>query len=153
MEKFACTEVKPWPKHHHTFGCPVYVLKTELQANQHLSKWSERAQVGIYVGHSQKHSRSMSLVLSLSTGLCSPQYHVKHDDLFETVKQHKLPASLWQSKCHFTKTKSPLQPPLQEGVSTMRIPPAPPNEGAPSDDNGPPNEGGEPASLFLHDVT
>jgi hypothetical protein len=31
------------------------------------------------------HARNISLVLSLDTGLVSPQFHVQHDAFFETV--------------------------------------------------------------------
>jgi hypothetical protein len=34
---------------------------------------------------SPRYARNVSLVLSLDTGLVSPQFHVQHDDLFETV--------------------------------------------------------------------
>ena len=103
MEAFARTKVKPRPKHFHAFGCPVYVLKNELQSNKHLPKWAARSRVGIYLGLSQRHARSVSLVLSLETGVVSPQYHVYHDDMFETVKQQRLPSSMWQYKCHYEK--------------------------------------------------
>ena len=37
------------------------------------------------MGHSDQHARSVSSVLSLTTGLVSAQFHVTHDDFFETV--------------------------------------------------------------------
>jgi hypothetical protein len=70
-------------RHHHTFGCPVYVAATQIQAGKSLPAWMSRAKVGINLGISPTHVRSVALVLSLKTGLVSPQFHVKHDDLFE----------------------------------------------------------------------
>jgi hypothetical protein len=46
------------------------------------------------------------LVLSLTMGLVSPQFHAKFDNEFDTVtspKRDELPTSLWQAKCHFLK--------------------------------------------------
>ena len=37
------------------------------------------------LGLSPKHARSVALVLNLQTGMVSPQFHTKCDDLFETV--------------------------------------------------------------------
>jgi hypothetical protein len=60
-----------------------------------------RVQVGINLGVSPPHARSVSLVVrSLKTGLASPQFHVKQDDLFETMQRKKggyqMPKSQWQ---------------------------------------------------------
>jgi hypothetical protein len=74
--------------HHHTFDCPVYILATPLQQGKLLTAWVSRAQVGVNIGISPTHACSVALVLSLRTGLASPQFHVKHDDLFETTAQH-----------------------------------------------------------------
>jgi hypothetical protein len=44
----------------------------------------------------------VALVLSLSTGHVSPQFHLKFDDFFETVQDTKtLPQSKWQLLSHF----------------------------------------------------
>jgi len=74
-----------------------------MQAGRKISKWQLHSRVGVYLGQSWAHARSVGLILSLTTGLVSPQYHLKFDDKFETVK-HLPTNSLWQSKCHFTKT-------------------------------------------------
>ena len=67
------------------FGCPVYALSNELAAGQGLPKWNKRARVGIYLGQSPKHARSVALVLNIKTGLVSPQFHVVFNDMLETV--------------------------------------------------------------------
>ncbi len=73
-------------RHHHTFGCPVYILDSRLQSNpKGVPKWEPRSRLGIYVGHSPAHAGSVALVLNPKTGLVSPQYHVVYDDQFTTV--------------------------------------------------------------------
>ena len=79
------------------------MLRNELQGNQSLPKWDSRSRLGLYLGQSPRHSRSVSLVLNLQTGLVSPQYHVRHDNLFETLKEQAVVTSEWQQKCHFGK--------------------------------------------------
>jgi hypothetical protein len=101
IELFANVAVKPKIKHFHTFGCPVYVLDNKLQSSQSLPKWESRSRVGINLGPSPRHSRSVALVLNLDTGMASPQYHVRYDDLFETVAQISIKSS-WQRICHFS---------------------------------------------------
>ena len=73
-------------KHHHTFGCPVYILDSRLQTNpKGVPKWEPRSRLGIYVGHSPAHADSVELFLNPKTGLVSPQYHVVYDDQLITV--------------------------------------------------------------------
>ena len=84
-EIFSHLEVASNMKDFHTFGCPVYALDKRLQAQQAVSSWAPRARMGINLGPSPRHARSVALVLSISTGLVSPQYHVKFDEFFETI--------------------------------------------------------------------
>lgn len=51
------------------------------------AKWKDRANIGIYLGRSPQHSRSVALVLNPETGLVSPQFHIKHDGNFDTISQ------------------------------------------------------------------
>ena len=99
FEQFTGSRISAEPRHHHTFGCPVYVLANALQQGKPLKAWMERARVGVNLGISPTHARSVALVLSLKTGLASPQFHVKHDDLFETVSERagrfRMPRSHW----------------------------------------------------------
>jgi hypothetical protein len=91
--------------HHHTFGCPVYVLATPLQQGKSLAAWMSCARVGINIGISPTHARSVALVLSLKTGLASPQFHVKHGNLFETTARrlggYCMPTLRWQVQSGF----------------------------------------------------
>jgi hypothetical protein len=84
-EIFYGVEVAPNLKANHTFGCPVYDLNSKLAYGKTIPKWDSMARVGLYVGQSPIHAINVSLVLSLDTGLMSPQFHMQHDDFFETV--------------------------------------------------------------------
>jgi hypothetical protein len=118
MHLFAKTDVSPPKRHFHSFACPVYVLDSALQQGKGYSKrkWTERARVGLYLGPSPQHARSIHLVLNLETGLVSPQFHVSFDDHFETTRKGAsvlLPASKWQEKAHFVEVKSIMSPPKE----------------------------------------
>ena len=89
IEKFANIQVGANMHHMHTFGCPVYALNNALASGNSLPKWSPRARLGINIGPSPRHARSVTLVLNPSTGLVSPQYHVKFDEFFESVQHIK----------------------------------------------------------------
>jgi hypothetical protein len=99
MEIFTGTKVQPKVSQDHPFGCPVYALDGRLQNRQKIDKWDPRARLGIYLGNSPMHAKTCGLILSLRTGLVSPQFHIEYDNLFETtrgVQSHDLPSSLWQ---------------------------------------------------------
>jgi Reverse transcriptase (RNA-dependent DNA polymerase) len=52
------------------------------------------------------------LVLSLTSGLVSPQFHVLHDDSFATLSRYSgnaIPKSLWQVKCGFVEDGTKLR--------------------------------------------
>jgi hypothetical protein len=56
-----------------------------------------RLENAVYLGFSPRHAVQWPLVLSLTTGYVSPQFHLKFDDFFETVQETKsLPRSRWQ---------------------------------------------------------
>ena len=96
----------PAIKNQHHFGCPVYVLQQEIQNGRKARKWQDRTRIGINLGYSSRHAHSVSLVLSLQTGLVSPQFHCSYDDLFETTtgtQARSIPKSQWQYKVGFVK--------------------------------------------------
>ena len=86
-------------------------MDNKLQGNQSLSKWQQRARLGIYLGPSPNHSRSIGLILNPRTGHGSPQFHVKYDNFFETVRKSNkdnrwdTPKPLWLSLAQFDKSK------------------------------------------------
>lgn len=114
---FSRSRVLPNLNHLHPFGCPVYVLNERMQTDKKGPKWDERARCGIYLGLSPNHARSVSLVLSLTTGMVSAQFHIHADEFFETVT-HQDPgtpvlsmpySSAWQQGLGFP--SSPFSPP------------------------------------------
>ena len=111
IEAFSGTKVTMNPNHWSHFGCPVYVLDSDLQERKKINKWQYRARVGCYLGQSPQHARTVALVLSLTTGLVSPQFHVQMDTNFQTMKQSFgaiPPKSEWMAKCHFEKEQDTL---------------------------------------------
>ncbi|MGL4351905.1 MAG: hypothetical protein ACRCT2_15330, partial [Plesiomonas shigelloides] len=105
MQVFSRADVDINPIHWIPFGSPVYVLAAPLQGSARIhNKWKERARLGIYLGRSPMHARSVALVLSLETGLVSPQFHIVFDPSFRTVhpdQSNQVPTSQWQKKCGF----------------------------------------------------
>lgn len=107
QQVFSKTRVNPNPKHWKPFACPVYVLDNTLQSGAGIfHKWKQRSRVGIYLGRSPEHTRSVALVLNWRTGLASPQFHINFDPSFHTVKTDKLD-SQWQLKTGFVGLKEP----------------------------------------------
>ena len=107
LEVFSNTDVAPSLDSFHTFGCPVFALDPRLQNHDKIPRWDSRARLGIHLGHSPHHARSVSLVLSTSSGCVSPQFHVLHDDFFETVRGDRLTQDItikWQLLSGFQKT-------------------------------------------------
>jgi hypothetical protein len=74
----------------HPFGCPVYVLDARLQTGNKIPRWEPRSRVGVYLVHLPNHAQSVALILNLSTGHVSPQYHSVYDDDFSTVQSLRL---------------------------------------------------------------
>lgn len=106
LEVFSNATVHPRLKHIHPFGCLTYRLNRALQGVKSQPRWEQRAQPVVYLGTSPRHASSVALALDLETAHVSPQFHLKFDDLFETVAKGKAnPAahrSNWQRLCHFT---------------------------------------------------
>ena len=97
---FESHEVEINPKHWKPFGCPVYVLDEPLQTGKPFGKWKSRAKIGVYLGQSPVHNRTVALVLNPETGYVSPQFHVKFDSSFHSKDQINL-SSKWQQKTGF----------------------------------------------------
>ena len=85
--------------HPNPFGCPVYILDTRLQQMKKIDKWQQRSRIGVYLGQSGNHARTVHLFLSIKTGLVSPQYDVQFNKYFKTTRwKEYLPKSIWQVK-------------------------------------------------------
>ena len=128
IEKFSQLQVRPNLKYYHPFGCPCYVLDAAMQDRKKGPKWSERARVGIYLGQSPRHARSVALVLNPITGLVSPQYHVSFDDDFETTRKGNariLPTPQWLVRTGFRKPDHNMVPATDEPEADRYV--LPPN--------------------------
>ncbi len=70
----------------------------------------------------------------LDTGLVSPQFHVKLDSNFQTLREKgaRMPPSMWQIKCGFVQqpTKASQRDPVPETGATTRALPMQQPEGA-----------------------
>jgi hypothetical protein len=147
IEKFSQAAAAPKVKHCHTFASPACALDAKLQSGKTISKWKHKARIGIYVGASPRHSRKVALVLSLTAGHVSPQFHVVFDDLFETMRPsagNTEPASFWQAKTGFVTS------PRSADSDDRRNPRAPLQSGNPGpaeSETGviPPSEGSDQA--------
>jgi len=82
LELFSSIHVGSNMKHVHTFGCPVFALQNALASGKSLPRWSPRARLGLNLGLSPTHARNVYLVLNLTTGCVSPQYHCRFNDFF-----------------------------------------------------------------------
>jgi hypothetical protein len=85
LKRFSGAELAANLKDCHTPVCPVYALNSSLVSGKSIPRWDNRCRLVINLGPSPIHARNVSLVLNLTTGLSSPQFHVKHDEFFETV--------------------------------------------------------------------
>ena len=101
LELFSGSQVSPRLSSYHTFGCPVYTLNTNLQSGKYIPKWDPRYMLGLYLGNSPRHARSVSLVLNIQTGRVSPQFHVQHDEFFETIVLNDRTPSKWKRVAGF----------------------------------------------------
>jgi hypothetical protein len=116
ISRFSKTDRVPKMRNQHHFGCPVYVLKKDLQDGKKAKKWTDRTRIGVHLGNSPRLAQSVSLVLNLETGLVSPQFHCHHDDFFETTtgpQARSIPKSRWQ-------VKAGLEPNEEEEEDEMR---------------------------------
>ncbi len=92
LELFSSIKVGINMRFLHTFGCPVYALSNELASNKAVPRWDPRARLGLNLGLSPTHARNVHLVLSLTTGLVSPQFHLCFDDFFIKMQ-------VWCDRC------------------------------------------------------
>ena len=115
---FTATTVMINQMHWRPFGCPAFVLDEQLQSGRPYQKWRQRARVGIYLGQSPIHNRNVALVLHRNMGHMSPQFHVKFDPSFHTVKQDKLECT-WQQATYFVQPPPEKQIPKQNKLSKL----------------------------------
>ena len=130
LELFSGVKVAPKLRHFHSFGCTTYMLDNALQSGQGAHKWRQRSRLGVYLGPSPNHARSVALVLNPRTGHVSPQFHVKFDDFFKTVQKKATdldaPNPEWKSLSGFAIHKGQPRPiakePLRDLIAPRRGP-------------------------------
>jgi len=106
-------------KYWYPFACPAYVLDSKLQDDKRIyNKWKSRSRVGIYLGHSPLHARNTALILNLETGMVSPQFHIRFDKTFETIRQNA-PNHRWLAIAGFQSSKrSAMTPSIQDASAS-----------------------------------
>ena len=119
---FSRSRVLPNLNHLHPFGCPVYVLNEKMQSDKKGPKWDERAKCGIYLGLSPNYARSVALILSLTTGMVSVQFHIHADEFFETVTHQ--PESRHPSPLNAVPITMAVAPWLPQQVSVLSARPS-----------------------------
>ena len=98
LSKFSGVETPLNINKYHPFGCPVYVLESNLQEKKSHNKWTDRTRVGIFLCHSPSHAGEVPLVLNTNTANVSPQFHCLYDDEFASCHNDPKFISLWQHK-------------------------------------------------------
>ena len=126
LEHFSGVKITPKLRHFHEFGCPTYVLDNALQSGQGSPKWKQHSRLGVYLGPSPSHARSVALVLNPRTGHVSPQFHVKFHDFFEIVQDKSTdmdtPEPDWKYLSGFAVKKGRPKP-VGRGISNDLIAP------------------------------
>jgi hypothetical protein len=67
------------------WGSSAFVLDPRLQDGKKIPKWNKRSRQAQFLGFSPEHSSSVALVCHLQTNHVSPQFHIIHDNNFETI--------------------------------------------------------------------
>jgi hypothetical protein len=126
LELFSSIQVGSNLKHVHTFGCPVCALQNTLASGNQLPHWSPRASLGLNLGPTPMHARSIYLVLNLVTGRVSPQYHC-HFDIFFEKTHHGAPdvfgTICWQQWANLDRAKmvlSKVSMPNQHSIISLK---------------------------------
>ena len=115
---FLGVNITPKLYHFHAFGCPTYILDNALQSGQWSPKWKQRSRLGVYLGPSTSHERSVALVLNPRTGHVSPQFHVKFDSFFDM----DAPEPEWKYLSGFAVKKGPPEPVGREITDRSIVP-------------------------------
>jgi hypothetical protein len=72
-----------------------------------------RTKLGVNLGFSPQHPKSIHLILSLVTGCVSPQFHCTFDNGFTTLDQYSHIESQWQYKVQFSSQPKEAKAPNQ----------------------------------------
>ena len=82
--------------------------------------------LGLNLGPSPFHARNVYLILNLTTGLVSPQYHCRFDDFFETTRHNKpdiVTSATWKQLAGLKRPDgSPIAPEPSRTIHETSIP-------------------------------
>ena len=70
------------------FGFPVLDLDSRFKKVKYIPKLNSQCRLGLYLGTSPRHARSISLMINLQTARINPKFHVINDDFSESVDDH-----------------------------------------------------------------
>ena len=121
--KMAGIQISSEIKNEHPLFCPVYTLDQRLQSGiGMIPKWDPRSTAGVYLGHLPVHASNVALVLNISTGCISPQYHVVFDDAFSTIDfiTNRQQPSNWEELCRYHTEDYNMIPPIAAKINNLR---------------------------------
>ena len=74
------------------------------------------------MGHSPTHASNVALVLNLSTGCISLQYHVVFDNIFSTIDfiTNRQKPSNWEELCRYHTEDYNMIPPIATKINNLR---------------------------------
>ena len=107
LEIFTGSKIATNIRDNNSFGCTVYDFHNQLQEGGRISKWNPGAKMGLYLGPSTRHARSLYLVMNMYMDTKFPQFCVQNEKFFETLHPttRKLPKlSQWKQLSGFSKT-------------------------------------------------
>lgn len=72
-------------RHFHIWGSLAFVLDPTIQQGKKIPTWRPRSSPSVFIGKSHQHASNVSLVYIPKTNFLKPQFHLVHDDEFQTV--------------------------------------------------------------------
>ena len=84
-EIFGGTKGDRFFRNFHTFGSPDFVLDPSLQAGQKTPAWKPRSSPCVLIRKSKNLASNISLILDPHANCIKQQFHLVHDDEFQTV--------------------------------------------------------------------
>ena len=77
-------------KHFYTFESLVCILNPILASSKKLLTWKPCSKPSVFISKSRQHTTNVSLVHNLSTNFINLQFHIVHDNNFQTVTSANL---------------------------------------------------------------
>ena len=105
----------------------MYVLDNAVQSGQGAPELKTRSRLGVYLGPSPNHARSVAQVLNPRTSHVSPQFHIRFDGFFFGAVQSKstdldAPDPKWKYLSRFATKKETAKPDAKGGLDGLLAP-------------------------------